>query len=200
MPAARRSAGVKNGPQGRGSELQLPITVTNRSCNRVVVRPTVVTVAEKTKRQRRASTLPKTRAGGRKIRTQSPPRRDASPKQNVICPIVGIGGSAGGFEAAKELLEHLPTKTGMAFVIVQHLDPHHSSKLASLLGRATSMPVVEVASTLQPEPDHVYVQPPDKCVICKNGSLSLVQRTEVKNLAIDHFFESLGENRGSRAI
>jgi len=200
MPAARRSAGVKNGPQGRGSELQLPITVTNRSCNRVVVRPTVVTVAEKTKRQRRASTLPKTRAGGRKIRSKSPPRTNASPKQNVICPIVGIGGSAGGFEAAKELLEHLPTKTGMAFVIVQHLDPHHSSKLASLLGRATSMPVVEVASTLQPEPDHVYVQPPDKCVICKNGSLSLVQRTEVKNLAIDHFFESLAENRGSRAI
>src|SRR5438445_433929 len=56
------------------------------------------------------------------------------------CPIVGIGGSAGGFEAAMELLRHLPARTGMAFVIVQHLDPHHGSRLANLLGKATSMP------------------------------------------------------------
>ena len=56
------------------------------------------------------------------------------------CPIVGIGGSAGGFEAAMELLRHLPSKTGMAFVIVQHLDPHHGSRLPNLLGKATSIP------------------------------------------------------------
>src|SRR6267378_4607151 len=69
------------------------------------------------------------------------------------CPIVGIGGSAGGFEAAMELLRHLPPRTGMAFVIVQHLDPHHGSRLANLLGKATSMPVSEIAGTTTPKPN-----------------------------------------------
>src|SRR5213595_3527736 len=116
------------------------------------------------------------------------------------CPIVGIGGSAGGFEAAMELLRHLPARTGMAFVIVQHLDPHHGSRLANLLGKATSMPVSEIAGTTTPEPSAVYVQPPNKCVIAKNGALTLVRREERLNVAIDHFFESLAEERGSRAI
>jgi two-component system CheB/CheR fusion protein len=83
------------------------------------------------------------------------------------CPIVGIGGSAGGFEAAMELLRHLPSRTGMAFVIVQHLDPHHGSRLANLLGKATSMPVSEIAGTTKPKPNEVYVQPPNKCVSAK---------------------------------
>src|SRR5213595_1826518 len=116
------------------------------------------------------------------------------------CPIVGIGGSAGGFEAAMELLRHLPAKTGTALAVIQHLDPHHKSKLASLLGRATKMPVVEVEGTTVPEPNMVYVQPPNKCLIFKKGKLTLVRRTEVRNLAIDHFFESLAEEHGSRAI
>jgi two-component system, chemotaxis family, CheB/CheR fusion protein len=116
------------------------------------------------------------------------------------CPIVGIGGSAGGFQAAMELLRHLPSRTGMAFVIVQHLDPHHGSRLPNLLGKATAMPVSEIAGTTTPKPNEVYVQPPDTCVIAKNGKLTLVQRTERLNVAIDHFFESLAEECGSRAI
>jgi two-component system CheB/CheR fusion protein len=113
---------------------------------------------------------------------------------------VGIGGSAGGFEAAMDLLRHLPPRTGMAFVIVQHLDPHHGSRLPSLLGKATSMPVTEVKGTITPQPNAVYVQPPSKCVIAKNGKLTLVSRTERVNVAIDHFFESLAEECGSRGI
>jgi chemotaxis response regulator CheB len=116
------------------------------------------------------------------------------------CPIVGIGGSAGGFEAAMELLRHLPSRTGMAFVIVQHLDPHHASRLPMLLSKATVMPVIELAGTTTPRPDTVYVQPPNECVIVKGGALKLVRRTQKLNLAIDHFFESLAEERGSRAI
>jgi two-component system CheB/CheR fusion protein len=111
-----------------------------------------------------------------------------------------VGGSAGGFEAAMELLRHLPPENGMAFVIVQHLDPHHTSRLASLLSRATAMPVVEITRTTKPQPNTVYVQPPNKCVIVKGRALTLVRRTERLNLAIDHFFESLAEECGSRAI
>ena len=131
------------------------------------------------------------------------PKSKARPepaKANTACPIVGIGGSAGGFEAAMDLLRHLPPKTGMAFVIVQHLDPHHGSRLPSLLGKATSMPVTEVTGTITPQPNAVYVQPPNKCVIAKNGKLTLVSRTERLNVAIDHFFESLAEECGSRGI
>lgn len=118
----------------------------------------------------------------------------------MACPVVGIGGSAGGFEAAMELLRHLPPKTGMSFVIVQHLDPHHASRLANLLGKATTMPVIQLAGTLAPKRDTVYVQPPGKCVIMKKGVLKLIRRAERLNVAIDHFFESLAEERGSRAI
>jgi two-component system CheB/CheR fusion protein len=118
----------------------------------------------------------------------------------VSCLIVGIGGSAGGFEAAMDLLHHLPPKTGMAFVIVQHLDPHHASRLAKLLSKVTAMPVIELAGTTTPRPDTVYVQPANKCVIVKDGAVKLVRRTQRLNLAIDHFFESLAEERGSRAI
>jgi two-component system CheB/CheR fusion protein len=117
-----------------------------------------------------------------------------------MCPIVAIGGSAGGFEAAMDLLRHLPPKTGMTFVIVQHLDPHHGSRLPNLLSKATSMPVAEITGTITPQPNSVYVQPPNKCVIANNGRLTLVARTERQNLAIDHFFESLAEECGSRAI
>src|SRR6266446_2734479 len=126
--------------------------------------------------------------------------RSGPAKAKLSCPIVGIGGSAGGFEAAMELLRHLPTRTGMAFVIVQHLDPHHGSRLPNLLGKATSMPVTEVTETITPQPNAIYVQPPNKCVIAKNGKLTLVSRTEKLNVAIDHFFESLAEECGSRAI
>src|ERR1051326_1826651 len=121
-------------------------------------------------------------------------------KSSQICPIVGIGGSAGGFEAAMELLRNLPSKTGMAFVVVQHLDPHHASRLSNLLGKVTAMPVHEVTKTTTPKPNTVYVQPSNKCVIPKNGALSLVQREERVNVAIDHFFESVAEECGSRAI
>jgi two-component system CheB/CheR fusion protein len=116
------------------------------------------------------------------------------------CPIVGIGGSAGGFEAAKELLQYLSPRNGMAFVIVQHLDPHHTSQLANLLAKATPMRVIEINRPIKPDPNTVYVQPHNKCVRCKDGTLTLVRRTERMNLAIDHFFESLAEAQGPRAI
>src|SRR5438552_17522366 len=136
----------------------------------------------------------------RKKKRQVGPGSAETKRINDLCPIVGIGGSAGGFEAAMELLRNLPPRTGMAFVIVQHLDPHHGSRLPNLLGKATSMPVTEITGTTVPKPNAVYVQPPDKCVIAKNGKLTLVQRTQRLNVAIDHFFESLAEECGSDGI
>ena len=99
-----------------------------------------------------------------------------------------------------ELLRHLPAKNGMSFVVVQHLDPHHASKLASLLGKVTAMPVIEITKTTRPQPNTVYVQPSNKCVVAKNDKLVLVRRTQQLNVAIDQFFESLAEACGSRGI
>src|SRR5215469_9607306 len=135
-------------------------------------------------------------------RSKRAPKKSRSKtlKKNLSCPIVGIGGSAGGFEATMELLKELSPKIGMAFVIVQHLDPHHASRLPNLLGKVTQMPVIEMSGRVKPQPDTVYVQPSNKCVICKDGALTLIRRTERLNVAIDQFFESLAEERGPQAI
>src|SRR3982751_5067798 len=132
----------------------------------------------------------KKKSSKKQQRSVSPPSKPqfgpdcADQKQNAsaACPIVGIGGSAGGFEAAMEFLRNLPQKTGMAFVIVQHLDPHHASQLSNLLGKVTAMPVSEVKRTTVPKPNTVYVQPPDKCVMAKNGELALVPREKRLNV------------------
>jgi two-component system, chemotaxis family, CheB/CheR fusion protein len=141
--------------------------------------------------RRRAATTAKARRVHKRVMTTG---------KSVACPIVGIGGSAGGFEATMDLLRHLPAKNGMTFVVVQHLDPHHVSKLASLLGKATAMPVIEITKTTEPKPNTVYVQPPNKCVVVKDGALNLVKRSQKINVAIDQFFESLAEACGRRAM
>ena len=75
-------------------------------------------------------------------------------------PIVAVGASAGGLEACKSLLDALPTSTGMAFIVVQHLDPDHDSLLAVLLAAHTQMLVVQAVDGMGLERDHVYVIPP----------------------------------------
>src|SRR5215471_11978803 len=145
------------------------------------------------------------RAKNKPTRTRSTSKRLTSftptdGKKDSCCPIVGIGGSAGGYEAASELLKNLPPKSGMAFVVVQHLDPHHASNLPKLLGKVAQMPVIEISGQIKPEPNTVYVLPPNKDLIYKNAALRLRQRSERPMLTIDHFFESLAEEQGPRAI
>ena len=72
-------------------------------------------------------------------------------------PIVGIGASAGGLEALEQFLRHVPPQSGMAFVVVQHLDPDHKDVMAELLQRTTSMPVRQITDRLSVQPDQVYV-------------------------------------------
>jgi two-component system CheB/CheR fusion protein len=127
--------------------------------------------------------------------------RNLGPEQ-LGCPIVGIGASAGGLEAFTELLQHLPLDTGMGFVLVQHLDPHHESALTQLLTRATSLPVREVTDNLRVEPDRVYVIPPNTSLVIDQGVLKLepppVARLPLRS--IDAFLESLAQDQRERAI
>ncbi len=119
-----------------------------------------------------------------------------------LFPIVGIGASAGGLEAFSELLRHLPEKTGMAFVLVQHLDPKHSSVLQEILSRTTKIPVTEVTQGVVVQPDHAYVIPANTNLTLKNGMLQLGSRvlTRGQHMPINDFFRSLAENAGQQAI
>jgi two-component system CheB/CheR fusion protein len=126
----------------------------------------------------------------------------ATPADSPPFPIVVAGASAGGLEAFNELLKALPVDTGMAFVLIQHLAPDHESLLPDILGRATAMPVTQVANNTDVKPNHVYVIPPGKSMVISHGLLQLAPRTEQRGQArpIDHFMRSLAEEHGHKAI
>ena len=127
---------------------------------------------------------------------------EESPPTEAAFPIVGIAASAGGLEAFIELLSHLPLDTGMAFVLIQHLDPDHKSFLAEILSRSTQMPVNEVADGVAVEPNQVYVIPPNTKMVLSKGVLELSPREKIygKYMPGDAFFTSLAMDRGYKAI
>ena len=117
-------------------------------------------------------------------------------------PIVGIGMSAGGLEVASAFLRAMPADSGMAFVIVQHLDPTRESLLADLLRRETKMPVVPVKEGMRVDSNHVYVIVPAKTLLIKDGIFRLEEPEEKRGLRhpIDKFFASLAHDRKEKAI
>ncbi|MCC5660765.1 PAS domain-containing protein [Nostoc sp. XA010] len=121
---------------------------------------------------------------------------------DALFPVVGIAASAGGLEAFTELLKYLLTDTGMAFVLIQHLDPNHKSLLSEILARETQMPVTEVQDGVSVEPNKVYIIPPNTKMILSNGVLQLTPREKVggKYMPADAFFTSLAADRGNKAI
>ena len=125
----------------------------------------------------------------------------ATPPPDLL-PVVGIGASAGGVAALKELFQQMPSDTGLAFVVVVHLPPKHESRLASLLQSHTEMPVTQVTETVQMEPDHVYVIPPGSNLTAEDTHLrpSEIRGERSRGATIDHFFESLAVTRHNTAI
>lgn len=121
-----------------------------------------------------------------------------------IFPVVGIGASAGGLDAFKKLLKAIPENSGMAYVLVQHLDPNHESLLPSLLQKVTKIPVLEISDDMKVLPDHIYIIPSNKMLLANDGILQLSPRPEKnkseRNLPIDLFFTSLAEVHQSQAI
>jgi two-component system CheB/CheR fusion protein len=128
--------------------------------------------------------------------------KETGKRSRSLFPIVGIGASAGGLEAATQLLQSLPKNTGMAFVLVQHLDPTHESALSVLLSRTTSMAVSEARHNVLLEPDHLYIIPPDKLIGIAERKLRLLPRKEGKHFhsPIDYFLRALAAAEGSSAI
>jgi two-component system, chemotaxis family, CheB/CheR fusion protein len=122
--------------------------------------------------------------------------------QQKAIPIVGIGASAGGLEALELFLRHVPDNSGMAFVIVQHLDPTHKGIMVELLQRTTAMPVVQVKDRLRVAANRVYVIAPNKDMSILHGVLHLLDPAAPRGLRlpIDFFFRSLADDCGSRSI
>src|SRR5688572_13514247 len=108
-----------------------------------------------------------------------------------LFPVVGIGASAGGLDAFKKLIQAIPENSGMAFVLVQHLDPHHESSLPEILQKFTNIPVLEISDEINVQPNHIYVIPSNKMIIATDGILLLTPRPEKnknqRNLPIDLF-------------
>jgi len=121
---------------------------------------------------------------------------------DVSFPIVGIGASAGGLEALEQFLRHVPAGSGMAFVIVQHLDPTHKGILPELLHRATGMKVFQVKDRMRVQPDCVYVIPPNRDMTILHGVLYLFEPVAPRGLRlpIDLFLRSLAQDRQQHSI
>src|SRR5258708_6867480 len=162
-----------------------------------------------------ASSKDTARANGGSVRRSvkasapSPDQQSVKPESNPNAstgndsgPVVGIGASAGGLEAMRQLLEQLPAKTDMAFVLVQHLDPQHDSLLTELLAKSTPLPVSQVKDGMRVELNHLYVIPTKTTLNIEEGILKLIPRQDIQgqHMPIDSFFRSLAEDQGNKAM
>ena len=127
---------------------------------------------------------------------------DDQKRLQAAFPVVGVGASAGGLQAFKQLLQCLPSAPGMAIIFVQHLSPHHDSNLDEIFARETSLKVQEVRQQVRLEPNHLYVIPPDQDLAVFDGSLQLMERPQhpARHMPVDYLFRSLAEDIGPRAI
>jgi two-component system CheB/CheR fusion protein len=137
-------------------------------------------------------------ATGKPHANRTPPRH----ARNAGVPIVAIGASAGGLEALDAFLSRVAVPSGLAFVVIQHLDPTHIGMLPELLGRITALPVVEAGLGMPVEPDTVYVIPPNRDMAVSGGVLQLLAPAAPRGLRlpIDFFFRSLAEDRAALAV
>ena len=131
------------------------------------------------------------------------PNGRALPKRTSIdFPVVALGASAGGLDAFKKFFDALPANSGMAFVLIQHLDPTHESMMVDLLAGHTPMKVLQATDGMQLERDHVYLIPPGAYLAISDGTLRLSKPLERHGarMPFDFFLRSLAEECGERAI
>ena len=115
---------------------------------------------------------------------------------------VGIGASAGGLDALKKFLSNIPENSGMAFIIVQHMDPTHKSGLVNILSNFTNLKVLEIIDGVQVESEHVYIIPPNKDLGILEGKLQLMEPIEPHGLRmpINYFFTSLAQDQTDKCV
>src|SRR5271155_1626901 len=130
-------------------------------------------------------------------------QRPLSAGRRADFPIAAIGASAGGLDACRKLLDALPTPNGMAFIIVQHLDPSHDSMMVDLLAGHTPMPVLMATDGMKIERERVYVIPPGVYLSAdEKGALRLSkpQARHGARLPFDFLLNSLAREHGARTV
>ncbi len=129
-------------------------------------------------------------------------QKPLSASRRADFPVVAIGASAGGLKACKKLLDALPAVNGMAFILVQHLDPSHDSMMVGLLAGHTSMPVLQASDGMAIERGRVYVIPPGVYLSVDQGTLriSRPQARHGARLPFDFLLNSLAREYGARAV
>ena len=127
---------------------------------------------------------------------------EPSGRAAIDVPVVGVGASAGGLEALERFFSHVPVGSGVAFVVVQHLDPTRKGVLADLLQKSTSLAVAEAADGVPLVADRVYVIPPNRDIEVTGDRLAVREPTEGRGprLPVDGLFRSLAEQRGASSI
>ena len=131
------------------------------------------------------------------------PLRDiASDSDNKLFPVVGLGASAGGLEALEHFLGNVAADSGMAYVVIQHLDPTQKGMLPELLQRISKIEVFQAEDQMSVKPNHIYVIPPNKSMSIINGRLRLTEPAESRGLRlpIDFFLRSLAKERGDQGV
>ena len=139
-------------------------------------------------------------AGSSQISAKGEPPRKSIKKDSFY--IVGMGGSAGGLEAFGQFFTHMPADSGIAFVLVPHLDPTHKGMMPELLQRFTKMQVFQAEDGMKVRPDCIYVIPPNRDMSILHGTLQLLEPSAPRGLRlpIDFFFRHLAEDQGERAV
>ncbi len=139
---------------------------------------------------------------GVRARPSRTPRKRVVAKKQATFPVIAIGASAGGLEAFRTLLALLPGKSGMAFILVQHLAPTHASMMAELLSSHTTMTVLEAREATRVEPDHIYIIPPGRYLTIRNGvtHLSRLGTHQPVRMPFDFLLLSLAKECGERAV
>lgn len=130
------------------------------------------------------------------------PRKTADTPTQVPAYYVAVGASAGGLEAIDEFFTNMPTDSGLAFIVIQHLSPDYKSLMVELLSKKTTMQVLRAEDGLTVEPNRVYLIPPRKNLTIFHGKLLLSEQDHTRgiNLPIDIFLTSLAEDQGEKAV
>ncbi len=151
------------------------------------------------KAKSKKSVKPKRKANTSKKNSANSRKKDLS---KTMFPIVGIGSSAGGLETLVQFFKNTPNDSGMAFVVIQHLDPSHKDMMVELLQRVTPMPVMQAKDKLKIKPNHIYVIPPNKDMSILHGVLHLLAPVAPRGLRlpIDFFLRSLADDQQERSI
>ncbi|MDP9046491.1 MAG: chemotaxis protein CheR, partial [Bacteroidota bacterium] len=141
----------------------------------------------------------------KKIKPEAAVKRQSAKtrsKQGKAFPIIAIGGSAGSFVSFEKFFAHMPADSGMSFVVIMHLDPHHKSALSNVFQHYTAMPVIEATDGQVLAPDSVYIIPPNKDMGLHNRKLLLLEPAAPHGIRqpIDYFLQSLADDQWNRAV